>query len=107
MVGQKFASLAAFDPTTTIGPWGYPVQVALSIDQATLMQFAYKRFPRYASRVTWQIEEVIFPAGDFRWARCYGIRIRSADPDVPANVYAVTVYKEDPIMQGFSFNGPE
>lgn len=106
MVGQKFEALDAYDDTTTVGPWGYPVQVALSLDQPTIMQFAWKRFPRYASRVTWQIEEVPFPAGDFRWARCYGIRIRNAG-DTPANVYAITVYKEDPIMQGFSFNGPE
>lgn len=103
MVSQEFTTT---DEWQEVGPWGYPVQLALSTNQPVLMQFAYKRFPYRASRVTWQIEQCVMPPADYRFGRCYGVRIKTSG-DTAATVFAVTRYREDPIIEGFStsYNG--
>lgn len=100
MIGQNFTTTANYSDATTLGRYGYPVQVLVSCDQPVFMQFAEKH-SKYASRVIWQQIDVPFPPGDYRFAECYGIRFKT-NGGTPAAVYAISVFKEDPIVQGFS-----
>lgn len=99
MVGVTFTTSAGYTDEATLGRYGYPVQALVSTDQPVFMQFA-KRENR-ASRVVWELQDVPFPPGDYRFGDCYGIRFKT-NGGSPATVYAITVYKEDPVVQGFS-----
>ncbi len=101
MIGQKFATEDDYVDATTCGRYGYPIQVLVSVDSSVLMQFA-KKDPRYAARVTWELQDVEFPQGDYRFGNCYGIRFKTVPDADPANVYVISVMKEDPTVQGFS-----
>lgn len=103
MIGQNFTTESEYDDeTTTVGPYGYPVQLIISTDQPTFMQFAERL---QHGRVTWEFADVPVPAGDYRLRGCHGVRIKT-NGDTPANVWAVTRQKEDPYIEGFSFNTP-
>ena len=99
MIGQVFATEDSYTDGTTVGKYGVGNQVLVSVDKSVIMQFAKRE--RRASRVVWELQDVEFPQGDYRFGNCYGIRFKTAG-GTPANVYAITVFPEDPIVQGFS-----
>lgn len=99
MQGQEFTTTDSFDDAT-VGPWGYPVRAVLSIDKPVIVNVAFKPFA-YWNRVRWGLEEIEWPAGEYRLRALYGIRFRTANSD-PATITAVTLYKEDPIVESFS-----
>ncbi len=100
MVGQTFTTTDEYTDDATLGRWGTGYQVLVSCDNPVFMQFA-KQANNYFGRIIWEQQDVAFPPGDYRFLNCHGIRFKT-NGDTDAFVYAITVFPEDPIVQGFS-----
>lgn len=95
MIGQQFTSE---DDYTEVAVQGYPIEVVATWDAPVFLQVA-RRLRGY-ERVTWDINDVPFPPGDFIFGRCHGLRVKS-NGDTPANVFIIQRFKEDPVIVSF------
>jgi hypothetical protein len=102
MIGQQFVTTNAYaDSQVDVDR---EVLMHISTDQPVFVQIARINH-RDGSRI-WEQSDTPFPASDFVFDRCAGVRFKT-NGATPANVYVIwTFHLDDVLIRRFSTNGP-